>query len=94
MTHLWFNQKLLFDLIKTILTISETKIAHKADLGHSLIILFCISFSALKKYCIWFIGTFDDARLRIGILMKPSTGMCIAFCEEVIAYSGPIKTQK
>lgn len=49
MTHLWFNQKLLFDLIKTILTISETKIAHRADLGHSLIILFCVSFSALKK---------------------------------------------
>lgn len=78
----------MFDLIKTILIISETKIGHKADLGQSLIIHFCVFFGALEKIA------FDNARLRIGILMKLSTGMLIAFSEEIIAYSEPIRTHK
>lgn len=94
MTYSWLNQYLLYNLIKIILMISETKVGHKADLGHSVTIHFCIFFSTLKNCRIGLIGIFDDARLRIGVLMKLSTGMLTAFSEKMITYSEPIKTHK
>lgn len=90
MTHPWLSPYLLFDLIETILTTSETEIGRKADLGHSLIILFCIiqCFKKMLNTIYWHFW------LRIGVLMKLSTEMLAAFSEEVITYSGPIKTHK
>lgn len=50
MTHPWLNQYclvlsvLLFDFIKTSLITSETRMACKANIGHSLIIHFCVFF--------------------------------------------------
>ena len=39
-------------------------------------------------------GTFDDARLRVGVLVTLARGMPIACSEEVIACLEPIKTHK
>lgn len=48
----------------------------------------------LGKCFLWFIGTFDDAELRISVLMTLSTEILIPFSEEVITYSEPVKTHK
>lgn len=90
MTRLWLSQYLLFDLIKTILIISETRIGHKADLGHSQIICFCVFPSALPNW-LQKAGTFDAAGQRTGILTKLPTGRLIAFSEEIHIYSEPVK---
>lgn len=55
---------------------------------------FCIFSGTSKNCCIGFIGTFDDARLRRGVLMNLSIGMLTALSEKMITYSEPIKTHK